>query len=262
VFIVGRDKEGAVLTMLRDTRLLMGMPITVEIADHASPDLLEAAYAVFAEVEARFSTYRADSEISRINRGLLKIDEISDDMRDVFDLAERTRIETDGFFDARRSDGTIDPSGIVKSWAIARVARLIGQAGMRNYFVDAGGDIQTCGKNAEGDDWVVGIRNPFDHDQIVKAVVLKGEGIATSGTYVRGQHIYNPHRPDRPIDDIVSLTVIGRDVIEADRFATAAFAMGRDGIAFIEATPLCEGYLIDAAGIATFTSGFGAYVTQ
>jgi FAD:protein FMN transferase len=248
--------------MLRDTRLLMGMPITVEIAEPAPTELLEAAYDLFAQVEARFSTYRADSEISRINQGLLPLEAISGEMRDVLVLAERTRIETDGFFDARRADGTIDPSGVVKSWAIAKVARLIDQAGIRNYFVDAGGDIQTRGKNAEGGDWVVGIRNPFDHDQIVKAVVLKDQGIATSGTYVRGQHIYNPHQPDRPIDDVVSLTVIGPDVIEADRFATAAFAMGRDGITFIETLPRCEGYLIDAAGIATYTSGFGAYVTQ
>jgi thiamine biosynthesis lipoprotein len=57
----------------------------------------------------------------------------------------------------------------------------------------------------------------------------------------------------------VSITVIGPDVLEADRFATAAFAMGKGGIAFIENLPGFEGYAIDAQGIATMTSGFGAY---
>ncbi|TIX91826.1 MAG: FAD:protein FMN transferase, partial [Mesorhizobium sp.] len=96
-----------------------------------------------------------------------------------------------------------------------------------------------------GHDWSVGIRNPFNAQEIVKIVYPRGRGLATSGTYVRGHHIYNPHAIDSPIQDIVSLTVIGADVLEADRFATAAFAMGRDGILFIERTPGLEGYVID-----------------
>ena len=102
-------------------------------------------------------------------------------------------------------------------------------------------------------------RNPFDGQQIIKVVHPRGRGVATSGTYVRGEHIYNPHAPDRPIADIVSLTVIGPDVLEADRFATAAFAMGRAGIQFIEAMPGLEGYVVDRSGRATLTSGFGDY---
>ena len=123
-------------------------------------------------------------------------------------------------------------------------------------------DIQTFGKNAEGENWRVGIRSPFNNQDIIKAVALKGQGIATSGTYVRGQHIYNPHQPQQKIKDIVSLTVIGTDVLEADRFATAAFAMGEDGIHFIEALPGFEGYMVNASGIATQTTGFGAYVIR
>jgi thiamine biosynthesis lipoprotein len=83
-----------------------------------------------------------------------------------------------------------------------------------------------------------------------------GSGVATSGTYIRGQHIYNPHHPQKTIDDVVSLTVVGPDIYEADRFATAAFAMGREGIIYIEKLPGFEGYMIDTAGLATMTSGF------
>ncbi|MGH7193526.1 MAG: FAD:protein FMN transferase, partial [Candidatus Saccharimonadales bacterium] len=83
----------------------------------------------------------------------------------------------------------------------------------------------------------------------------------TSGTAIRGQHIYDPHRPDKPIEEIVSLTVIGPDIYEADRFATAAFAMGKAGIGFIGSLDGFEGYMIDAAKQATFTDGFEGYVT-
>ncbi len=131
---------------------------------------------------------------------------------------------------------------------------------MRDFFVDAGGDIQTGGKNPDGEEWTIGIRNPFNEREIIKAVTPKGRGIATSGTYVRGQHIYDPRRPGRPIEDIVSLTVIGPDVLEADRFSTAAFAMGKDGIHFVEELPGFEGYVVDARGIATQTSGFKGFV--
>ena len=185
--------------------------------------------------------------------------EYSDEMREVLALAERTRCETHGFFDIRRADGSLDPSGIVKGWAIRNAAAIIARSGACDFFVDAGGDIQSSGRNAEGGEWRVGIRNPFNEAEIIKVFVPRGRGIATSGTYVRGQHIYNPHAPGEPIADIVSLTVIGPDVCEADRFATAAFAMGEAGIDFIEATPELEGYLVDGGGGATLTSGLEAY---
>lgn len=247
--------------MLRDTRLLMGMPITIEITDDVPQAVLDAAYDYFDAVDRRFSTYKADSEISAMNRGEISDAAISAEMREVLALAAQTRAESDGYFDIRKPDGSRDPSGIVKGWAIRNAARLIAAQGARNFYVEAGGDIQAAGRNAEGGDWVVGIRSPFNETEIVKAVTLRDCGIATSGSYVRGQHIYDPHRPDAELGDIVSLSVIGRDVLEADRFATAAFAMGRDGIYFLEQLPGVEAYMIDSAGRATMTTGFKALVT-
>ncbi len=183
-------------------------------------------------------------------------------MVEVLDLADRTERETRGYFDIRRPDGRFDPSGIVKGWSIRNAARLIATAGFRDFYVEAGGDIQTGGQSTEGGDWCIGIRNPFDETQIIKAVTPRGHGIATSGSYVRGQHIHDPHRPGAAVEDLVSLTVIAPDVLEADRFATAAFAMGKAGIHFIEAMPELEGYAIDPRGIATWTRGFEAFVTR
>ena len=98
--------------------------------------------------------------------------------------------------------------------------------------------------------------------EIVKVVVPGDGGVATSGTYVRGPHIYDPHASAPPLDDVASLTVVGPDVYEADRFATAAFAMGRDGVAFLEMQPGLEAYSIGRDRVATMTSGFERYVLQ
>jgi thiamine biosynthesis lipoprotein len=239
----------------------MGMPITVEVVGAADADLIEAVFAYFARVDRRFSTYKPDSEVEAINRARLAAADYSDEMREVLELAEATRRATSGFFDIRKPDGTIDPSGIVKGWAIRNAAAMIAATGARDFYVEAGGDIQSAGRNQTGQPWSVGIRNPFNAEEIIKVVYPHGSGIATSGTYVRGQHIYDPHDPGRPIEDIVSLTVIGPDVLEADRFATAAFAMGRAGIRFIEATPGLEGYLVGRDRRATLTSGLEAYCT-
>ncbi|MCX5497536.1 FAD:protein FMN transferase [Kaistia dalseonensis] len=247
---------------MRDTRILMGMPITVEIVDAAKAErLIEAVYAYFAAVDARFSTFKPDSEISAINQGRVAPADLSAEMREVLAIAARTKRETRGYFEIQRPDGSLDPSGIVKGWAIRNAADLLRREGVANFFVDAGGDIQSSGVNAEGKPWKIGIRSPFNDQEIIKIVHPGGHGIATSGTYVRNQHIYNPHAPDREIDDIVSLTVIGSDVLEADRFATAAFAMGRAGIHFLEAQPDLEGYLVDARGVATQTTGFKAFIS-
>lgn len=236
----------------------MGMPVTLDIAGASEGELIETVYGYFDQIDRRFSTYRCDSEITAINRGDVPVADWSGEMLEVLAIAERTKSETDGYFDIRKPDGSLDPSGIVKGWAIRNAAAIVQRAGIGDFFIEAGGDVQSCGKNASGHDWSVGIRNPFNADEIVKVVYPRGRGMATSGTYVRGQHIYNPHGIGSPIQDIVSLTVIGADVLEADRFATAAFAMGRDGILFVEQTPGLEGYVVDTNGRATPTSGFGA----
>ncbi len=247
---------------MKELRLLMGMPITVEVVDpFASQGLIAAVYKYFEYIDAKFSTYRDDSEISRINRNELNPEQASEDMQGILALAEQTRIESNGYFDIRHDD-TLDPSGVVKGWAIYQAAEILRANGAENFYIEAGGDIQMAGRNAAGENWRVGIRSPFHPDQIVKALSLTDHGIATSGSYVRGPHIYNPLDDEDPLDEIVSITVIGPDICEADRFATAAFAMGRRGISFIERLPDFEGYMIDAEARATYTSGLERYVLR
>jgi thiamine biosynthesis lipoprotein len=238
----------------------MGMPVTLEVVEPTvTQELFEAVFAYFESVDRRFSTYKAGSEISRINRGELTLEAASPDMKTMFELAEQARKKTHGYFNIRRGEIS-DPSGLVKGWAIQHAAEMVRQSGFKNFYVEAGGDFEVAGKNGQGQDWRVGIRNPFNPDEIVKVLAISERGIATSGTYVRGQHIYNPKNVAAAIADIVSLTVIGPNIYEADCYATAAFAMGRKGIHFIEKLEGFEGYLIDSNRQATFTSDFARYV--
>ncbi len=253
--------------LVSETRLMWDMPITVAIVEPravaglaAAPGLsIARVFDYFEHVDEVFSTYRPDSEISRINQGALAPADAGLEMRSVFGLAQEMRWATNGYFDIER-DGKIDPLGLVKGWAISNAAAMLRDAGCENFYVEAGGDFQAVGRNAEGRPWRVGIRNPFDVAQIVKVLAVTDRGVATSGTYIRGEHIYNPVTGGMPDPEIVSITVVGPDIYEADCFATAAFAMGRKGIAFIESLEGFEGYMIDRGRLATFTSGFDAYV--
>ena len=244
---------------MKRTELQMGMPIAVEIVGDDVPEgAFSAVYDWFRVVDERFSTYKPDSEVSRINRGLPE-SEWSDDMKAVLVLCSHTKQQTNGYFDVYHG-GQLDPSGLVKGWSIERAARLLLKQGYRDFCIDAGGDVQVHGHNAAGMLWRVGIRNPFNRAEIVKVVHVQMEGVATSGAYIRGEHIYNPHVPGVPPKGVASITVIGPNIYEADRFATAAYAMGLPGIRFIESLDGLEAYMIDMDGMATMTSNFERYI--
>ncbi len=239
---------------------IMGMPIVVEVADvRAGESDLDAVFDYFREVDARFSPFKNDSEVAMVNKNTDAV--LSDDMREILQIAEKTKKESRGFFNILRPSGFIDPSGITKGWSIRNATRILEKRGFSDFCITAGGDIQSRGKNSRGEEWSVGIRNPFNREEIVKIIYPRGAGVATSGSYERGAHIYNPHTPKEGLNNVVSVTVIGPDILEADRFATAAFAMGHKGVFFIETLFGFEAYQIDSGGVATMTSDFERYDT-
>lgn len=243
---------------MHETRIVMGMPITlVSVKSNSTiTKLFQRVYDFFTYVDDKYSPYRTTSDISKINRLELNVDSYDDELQAIEKLAERTRLDTLGYFNIWHK-GNYDPSGIVKAWAIDKVVQILAKS-MDDFYIDAGGDIQTYGTNGDGRPWRIGIRNPFNRDENVGIVHLQGEAVATSGTAIRGQHIYNPLSIE-PIKSIVSISVVASNIIDADRMATAAFAMGRDGINFIERLDGYEGYLIDDLGIATQTTGWHKY---
>ena len=170
--------------------------------------VFDDVYEYFAHIDEKFSTYKSTSEINAINSGALTPGDASGEMQIVLAMCEETKVQTNGYFDIRTPNGKLDPSGLVKGWSIWNAAQLLKKKGFENFYIDAGGDIQPHGHNAGGEKWAVGIKNPLNEFENVKVVYVNEEGVATSGTYIRGLHIYNPHAGNQPISDIVSLTVI------------------------------------------------------
>jgi thiamine biosynthesis lipoprotein len=243
---------------MKATQIIMGLPVTVEVVDGFDP--AAAIGAVFAElhrIDSVFSTYRPDSEISRLNRGELTRHHATPEMREVLDECDALRELTGGYFDAVR-DGLTDPSGYVKGWAVYRAARLLDARHITRYCLNAGGDMQLSGQAPGGGPWRIGVVNPLAHETFAKLLALQDRAVATSGTAERGYHIYNPHT-GRPVTDPVSLTVVGDTIDRVDALATAAFCMGEEGLHFL-LRHNCEAMIIHADGQVVLTEGFRQFL--
>jgi thiamine biosynthesis lipoprotein len=223
----------AALPGLRRVEQIMGLPIVIDVRDAGADDgVLDEAFDEFRAVDARFSTYRRDSEITRINLGELAIEDAHPDVREILTWCDALRASTRGFFDVRAaSPATIDPSGLVKGWSVDRVVAILERRGMRDFAVSAGGDVVVRGRALPDDCWRVGIQHPTISDKLARVVVARNLAIATSGSYARGDHVLDPHTR-RPPSGVVSVTITGSDLARADAYATAAFAMGERGPAF------------------------------
>jgi thiamine biosynthesis lipoprotein len=220
----------------------MGMPIIIDVRDpEIGPEALDRAFAWLRFVDATFSTYKPESDISRLNRGELTLAAAHPDVAWVLDRCEQLCAATDGYFDIhapylspekRAADGVlpgaVDPSGLVKGWSVDRAAQLLEAAGAQNYCINAGGDIRVRGGALPELQWRIGIQHPLQRDRIADVVVSDDLAIATSGAYERGQHILNPHT-GLPPAGVLSVTIVGPDLGAADAFATAAYAMGLEG---------------------------------
>jgi thiamine biosynthesis lipoprotein len=195
--------------------------------------VIEAAVQWFHDVDARFSTYRADSEISRLGRGELAVEDCSEDVRDVLRRCEAARVRSNGCFDIRYGD-ELDPSGLVKGWSVDRAASMLEAAGARNFFINAGGDVIARGAPTPGRRWRLGIRHPEHADRVAAVLAISDLAVATSGLYERGDHVIDPRTRLAP-SGVVSVTVAGPSLTDADAYATAAFVMGELGATWVAA---------------------------
>jgi thiamine biosynthesis lipoprotein len=213
---------------------IMGMPISVHVrADlPRSATVIAAVGRVFDElrrVDAVFSMWKADSQISRLSRGELVPADCDDDVREIIALCAQARERTEGWFDADlpTADGVrrFNPTGLVKGWAAGRAAQHL--AGLRgaDFLLNAGGDVVVGCTRTDTPDWQLGIEDPTDRTRMVATVPLRSGGIATSGTAARGAHIVVPGT-GRPATGLHAVTVIGPSLMWADVYATAAFAQG------------------------------------
>jgi thiamine biosynthesis lipoprotein len=229
----------------------MAMPFAVEIV-RGDPSLVggpgpseeecAAAVAAFHRdlvwADDVFSLWRDDTPLARLARGEITVDDCPPAVGEVFAECERYREITDGAFDARRPDGVLDPSGIVKTWAVDRAAWRLESLGAAGWLVGASGDVLVSGFAPGMVPWAVGIADPRDADDPQGGptldVVALGGGIdarframATSGTAQHGEHIWNPATGLRE-SAFLQASVMGTDLVECDAWATAIVAGGAD----------------------------------
>jgi thiamine biosynthesis lipoprotein len=241
----------------------MGMPIMVDVCDHDFDSRkIDRVFEWLRFVDETFSTYRFDSQISRLNRGELTLEKSDAVVRYIVTWCNSLRDQTDGYFDAWRSSPDsglwFDPSGLVKGWSIERAASILETSGARNFCLNAGGDIVVRGHPEQSPSWTIGVQHPKARDQIAITLIATDVAIATSGTYERGQHIVDPHTGASP-DGVLSVTVAGSDLGTADAYATAIFAMGANGPEWACGLETCAAMVILSDGTALSTPSFDRY---
>lgn len=273
----------------------MGSTWTVRCAagGHDTQRLRTAVQAALDAVDARMSMYRADSELSRLNRAAAGAVALSDSLYAVLAAAARVSDWSDGAFDVtvaplveawgfgtrrtrrrpaaavvqqRRTladwrglslDATrrqavkhtaglaVDLGGIAKGYGVDVAALALDACGVRDYMIEAGGEVRTRGLNAEGRPWRIGIEEPDAAVQRARwAVPLTGRAMATSGDY-RNFFVENGVRYSHEIDArsgapirhaLCSVTVVADDCMRADALATALIVLGPErGPALAEA---------------------------
>lgn len=243
---------------------VMGTVVSIDLADElpapALQSMVDDVCRWLHEVDRRFSTYRDDSEVSRLRRGEIDISACSDDMRHVLEACADLWRSTDGYFDAY-AGGPLDPSGYVKGWSVEVASARLAEAGSVHHCINAGGDIRARGLSRKGEPWRVGIRHPWEADKVSWVLSITDCAVATSGSYERGDHVFNP-RTGSPARGLRSVTVVGPDLALADAYATAALAMGEAGLGWL-AKMVAEGYdsaAVTDDGRAFTTAGLPAAV--
>jgi thiamine biosynthesis lipoprotein len=222
-----------------------GDPAAVTAAHNA----VDALFGELERLEAMFSTFRADSEISRINRGECTPADCSAEVCDVLDACHWLDHASGGAFSAfvPERPAVLDPSGFVKGWATDRATRALTDAGFAHWCVNAGGDVVVSGSPGAARRWRVGISDPLDAHVVRATVEVDAGAVATSGTAARGDHLWDGRTGTR-VAPFASFTVIGPSLTWADAFATAGFAMGDDGVDWVDSFAGYQALAIRADG--------------
>ena len=248
--------------------VVMGMPIGIDVRDssvHSQPDqaetTLDECFDVLRLADDTFSLWRADTPMARLSAGTALLREMPVDVVQVLRMCVVAARETDGSFSARDPSGRIDPTGLVKGWAVAAVGRRLLDAGYRHWCIAAAGDVLVHGSVDSGEPWVVGIAAPDAPGELLDAVQLgEGGAVATSGPAERGSHIWDPLRGTaaRGVRSVSVVCSQGRpsDIVWADVLATAAVARGSGAIAWLDGLPGVDALLVGDDGRQERTSGW------
>jgi FAD:protein FMN transferase len=214
---------------------------------------LSAACAVVHRADAVFSTWDPGSPVSRLRRGEAGIGELPGEVAEVLAACQEARQASRGWFDPWAMPGGVDPTGLVKGWAVDHALAVLRAEGVCGALVNGGGDVAAFGAPAPGQRWRVGIRHPWRADALA-CVIEVDAAAATSGCYERGPHLVDP-RSGRPASRAASATVTGPRLAMADALATAVAVGGDEALAAVAALDGYEAYLIRGDGSEAGTGG-------
>lgn len=242
------------MTARRHVEHCMGTVFSFDLRPPYVPAaVLEDVVAWLHRMDATFSPYREDSDISRLARGEITLAGCAPEVEEILDLCDRLGEATGGCFSAYAS-GVLDPSGAVKGWAVELASAMLYAAGSRDHSVNGGGDLRLTGGPEPGRPWRIGIADPLRPGAIATVIEGRDMAVATSGTAERGAHIIDP-RTGRPATALASVTVVGPSLTTADAYATAAFVMGDAARDWIESLPDHEAHAVRPDGRTWTTSG-------
>jgi thiamine biosynthesis lipoprotein len=221
---------------------MWGTAITIDVREPCALSAISETYDWFRQVDDTFSTWRVDSEISRYATGELKLSDCSAELTVVLELCDELRARSRGAFDEmvgsdprvapREGLGPIDPSGVVKGWALDRAVERLETRGCTRFAIAAGGDVRVGARPDGAEAWRVGIQHPWDRGAVGAIVEVTDAGVATSGRYERGDHVIDP-RTAEPAVALMSATVVADDLALADGYATAAMVLGEEAMSWL-----------------------------
>ena len=247
---------------MRHVEECMGTVFSFDIRDDDWPELeagLRQAVASLHEADRIFSTYKSDSNISRLGRLEISIEECDPLVAAVLAIGERAVADGAGAFTLHPGD-RLDPSAVVKGWAIERASNILCAAGSKVHLVNGGGDIQSCSDGTF--DWGIAIADPRDSSRVILAVgdpQAPRFAVATSGSAERGEHIVDA-RGGAAGTGLLSVTIVGVSLTDVDIAATTAFALGAAARDWVEAHDDLEAFAVLTDGGMWTTTGFSRYV--
>ena len=219
---------------------VMGMPISLALRGRHTGDSPAAAawaatLAVLRDADRVFSTYRADSVISRLGRGEIALADCPPEVAAVLALGEAAERDSGGAFAVRRA-GVLDPSGVVKGWAAERAAVHLAALPDTDFCLSAGGDITCRTLDPSDRPWRIGVEDPHDPGRLIAVIPVHTGAVATSGTAHRDAHLVDA-RTGRAPTGVASVTVIGPSLTAVDVDATAAYALGPAAVGWLRTRP-------------------------
>ena len=225
--------------------------LRTELSDVDAAAALASAIKELHAADEMFSLYKPESPLSRLGRGEVSVAELDPLVDEVWNACEAWNKTTEGWFSAFTPQNTFDPSGLVKTWAVQRAVQHLIEAGIEDFTVNAGGDILVGDKASDAVDWRVGISKPVsiasEDAGVLTVFDLKGTGftaVATSGSTERGDHIWNPKAAGRVQNELAQVTVIAKNLVTADVWATAAFAEGPRSIERLDKVEGVEAFYV------------------